>query len=153
MKVKDVLHTEVDYVYPNATVLEAARLIFGRHHLGLPVVDPLNKRLIGFVTDQDILYQLFPTSRELFEDYVHERKFEQMENKIKYILEKKVGEIMNTHIYSVTMDEPLLKAESLMKVHDISRLPVVDEDRHLVGILSKGDIFRLLVSRKLRGFV
>jgi CBS domain-containing protein len=39
-----------------------------------------------------------------------------------------------------------------MKLKDISRLPVIDNKGNLIGIISKGDIFRALVNVKMRGF-
>jgi CBS domain-containing protein len=59
---------------------------------------------------------------------------------------------MTKKIISIQRDEPILEAESIMKLHKISKLPVVDKKGNLIGIISKGDIFRALVSPKLRGF-
>ena len=95
---------------------------------------------------------MFPSIQELMEDYVHERDFESMEGKVKPILSKKVKELMSTKVVSIHIDEPLLKAESIMRIKDVSRLPVVDDKGSLIGIISKGDIFRALVSPKVRGF-
>ena len=152
MKVSRIVRKKVDSVTPNSTVLEASKFIFGHHHRGLPVVNGKNKKLIGFITQQDILSQLFPTVSELMEDYVHERDFEAMEKRVKEILTKKVKNVMSKKVFSIHIDDPILKAEAIMKINHISRLPVVDKKGSLIGIVSKGDIFRVLVSPKLRGF-
>ena len=152
MKVSRIVRKKVDSVTPNSTVLEASKFIFGHHHRGLPVVNGKNKKLIGFITQQDILSQLFPSISELMEDYVHERDFEAMEKRVKDVLTKKVKNVMSKKVFSVLIDEPILKAESIMKINHVSRLPVVDKKGSLIGIISKGDIFRVLVSPKLRGF-
>ena len=152
MKVSDVFQKNIGYTTPDSTLIEAAKYIFGHGHKGIPVVKKDSKKLIGFITEQDILSQLFPKVQSLFEDYVHERNFEEMEKDIKPILKKRVKEVMTRTIIAIHVDEPLLKAESIMKLKDISRLPVIDSKGKLLGIISKVDIFRALVSHKLRGF-
>lgn len=152
MKVKDVFKKNVVYERPESTLLDAAKFIFGRHHKGLPIVKGPKKKLVGFITEQDILSLLFPSIKDLIEDYVHERDFEIMEKNVKNILTKKIKDVMTKNVISIGVNEPILKAESLMKLKDIRRLPVVDGKGNLIGIITKGDIFRKLVSPKLRKF-
>lgn len=152
MKVKNIFQKKVGSITPNATLSDAARFIFGHDYKGLPVVEGPRKKLVGFITDQDITSQLFPSIQELMEDYVHERDFEAMEKRVKSVLAKKVKDVMSKKVISMHVDEPVLKAEAIMKLKDISRLPVVDSKGNLIGIISKGDIFRALVSPKIRGF-
>lgn len=154
MKVRDVFQKKVGYITPDSTLFDAAKFIFGHKHQGIPVVKikGKNKKLVGFITEQDIISQLFPKVKDLFEDYVHERDFEAMEKNVKNILIKKVKTVMSKKNISIHVDEPLLKAASIMKIGDVSRMPVVDDQGKLIGIISKVDIFRALVSRKIRGF-
>ncbi len=154
MKVKDVFQKKIGYTTPDSTLFDAAKFIFGHKHQGIPVVKlkGKNKKLVGFITEQDIISQLFPSVSDLFEDYVHARDFEGMEKNVKGVLTKKVKDVMSKKIISIHINEPLLKAESIMKIKDIARLPVVDDKGYLVGIISKVDIFRALVSSKIRGF-
>lgn len=152
MKVRDIFRKKVHFTTLDATLLEAAKVIFGYNHKGVPVVKSPKRKLIGFITEQDILSQLFPDIKDLVEDYVHEKDFEAMEKKVKSILTKKVRDVMSKKIIAIRVDAPVLKAESIMKLNDISRLPVVDNKGNLLGIISKGDIFRALVNAKIRGF-
>lgn len=147
MKVKEIMNKKVDFLTPSMSVLDAARLIFRHKHTGLPVVSGKDNKLIGFLTDQDILSQCFPSIKEYMEDVVHARDFSAMEKKIKEIMKMKVKDIMSTQAISIHEDSPVLKAESLMKVKDVARLPVVDEKGNLIGILTKRDIFRALVGK------
>lgn len=154
MKVRNVFQKKIGYTTPDSNLSDAAKFIFGHKHQGIPVVKikGRNKKLVGFITEQDILSQLFPKVSDIIEDYVHERDFEEMEKNVKIVLTKKVKDVMNKNITSIHLNEPLLKAESIMKLKDISRLPVIDDKGFLVGIISKVDIFKALVSNKLRGF-
>ncbi len=152
MKVSDVFQKKVGYITPDSTLSDAAKFILEHDHKGLPVVRGKNKKLVGFITEQDILSQVFPNIKDLMADYTHERDFEVMEEKVKNILTKKVKNVMNKKIISIHIDDAVLKAEAIMQLKDISRLPVVDNKGNLIGIITKGDIFRALVNPKIRGF-
>lgn len=154
MKVRDVFQKKIGYTTPDSTLFEAAKFIFGHKHHGIPVVriKGSNKKLVGFITEQDILSQLFPKVGDIIEDYVHERDFEEMEKNVKIVLTKKVKDVMSKKVISIHVNEPLLKAGSIMKIKDVSRMPVIDHKGKLIGIISKVDIFRALVNSKVRGF-
>lgn len=145
MKVKDVMQTDVVYVSSDTPLVEVARLIFEHRINGIAVCE--GKKLIGMITEQDIMSQFFPTMQEYAQDYVHARDFEEMEEKAKEILSYPASRIMSKKPETITKDEPLLKAQSLMQVHEIGRLPVVDENGNLTGIVSKGDIFNAVVGK------
>ena len=52
----------------------------------------------------------------------------------------KVGDIMTSEVITIEVDASLDEAQALMEAEDVRRLPVVDEDGDLVGILSWGDL-------------
>ena len=52
----------------------------------------------------------------------------------------KVGDIMTPEVITIDVDAGLDEAQALMDAEDVRRLPVVDEDGDLVGILSWGDL-------------
>lgn len=146
MKVSDVMQQHVDFVTPDASVREVARVIFGRGINGVPVCE--GKKVVGFITDRDILARFFPSMQEYMEDPVHESDFEDMEEMASKVLNLTAEQIMIKNPVSVTSDTPLLRAQSLMKVKDVGRLPVINKG-YLVGILSKGDIFKAIVGNKM----
>lgn len=145
MIVSDIMQKKVVSVAPQASIKDAVKLIFGKKHTGLPVVSPKDKKLVGFLTDQDILSKCFPSMKEYMDDVVHGGDFAGMEKKLKGILKLKVEDVMNRRVIHVRSNVPLLKAESIMKLKDIARLPVVNEKGELIGLLTKRDIFRALV--------
>lgn len=147
MKVLDIMQKHVDFVSADGTILDVARLIFGRGINGVPVCQ--DKKIIGFVTERDILAKFFPSMKEYMEDSVHARDFEEMEKRIDEILNLSVDEVMTRKPATISPDTPLLKAQSIMMVSEVGRLPVIDGKNNLLGIISKGDVFKAIVGKKM----
>ena len=147
MKVADVMSKHVEFVLENTKVEKLSLLIFGRGINGVPVCK--NKKVVGFVTERDILSKFYPSVQEYVEDPFRSSDFEGMETKAKEIFEIRADQIMSKNPVTVTPETPLLRAQSLMFIEKIGRLPVIDDRGNLVGIIAKGDIFRALVGDKL----
>lgn len=147
MKVADVMSKHVEFVTPDTKIKNVALLIFGRGINGVPVLK--GKKIVGFIGEHGILSQFYPSLAEFAEDPFREGNFEDMEEKVNEILELPVSKIMKTNIITVSPNMPLLKAQSLMFVNKVGRLPVVDSKKNLVGIIAQGDIFRSAVGDKL----
>lgn len=148
MKVVNAMSKKVDYVTPKTRVKEISKLIFLHHINGVPVLK--GRKVVGFITERDILHQFYPSMREYMEDPVNEANFEAMEKNITRIFELTAGKIMSKHPITIHTDSPLLEAQSLMFMHKIGRLPVVDRKKNIVGIIAKGDIFKYLVGKRLK---
>lgn len=147
MKVADVMSKQVESVTVDTKVKYITRLIFGHNINGVPVVK--NKKLVGFITERDILAQFYPSMQEYVEDPFKSGNFEEMEEKVPEIFTLTADKIMSKNPITVNPETPLLRAQSLMFIHKISRLPVVDKNDNLLGIISKGDIFRSVVGDRL----
>jgi CBS domain-containing protein/SAM-dependent methyltransferase len=148
MRVSDVMSKQVDFVSTNTSVKNVCHLIFGRNINGVPVCK--EKKVVGFITERDILSKFYPSMQDYMEDPVHSGNFEAMESKVSEIFSMTAKEIMSKNPTTVTPDTPLLRAQSLMFVHRVGRLPVVDKKDNLVGMISKGDIFRSVVGEELQ---
>lgn len=147
MKVRDVMSTQVEHVSVNTPVKNVCRLIFGRGINGVPVLD--NKKIVGFITERDVISKLYPSIQEYMEDPVNMANFETMENRAYEIFKLPAKAIMSKNPVTVSPETPLLRAQSMMFVQKVGRLPVVDQENRLVGILSKGDIFKAVVGDHL----
>lgn len=147
MKVSDVMSKQVDYVTTDTKVKDVCRFIFGRGINGVPVCK--GRKVIGFITERDILAKFFPSMQEYMEDPVHSADFEEMEKKTSEVLSLTAEEIMSKSITTVILNTPLLRAQSLMFTNKVGRLPVVDKNGNLIGIVTNGDIFRSVIGGKL----
>lgn len=148
MKVADVMTREVVSIAPDASVMEAVRLMLQHRISGLPVIDASGK-LQGVVTEGDFLRRVETgTERKrsrlvefllgpgrLATDYVHATG-------------RKVGEVMTPDPRTVTEDEPLEKVVHLMERYRIKRVPVVRGDK-VVGIVTRQNLMRALASLAL----
>jgi CBS domain-containing protein len=119
MKVKDVMHKGVDWVSPDTPVTELAKLM-REHDIGaIPIGD--NDRLIGMVTDRDIVCK--GLAKESFD-----------------ARRATARDVMTSGIHCCREDEDLAKAMRRMEALKIRRLPVVNKNKRMVGILSLGDV-------------
>lgn len=145
MKVANIMQRDVDFVTTNTSVRDVARIIFGHRINGLPVCQ--NRKVVGFVTERDILAKFYPNMTEFMEDPLEYRNFELLEEKADEILRLPVSKIMSRSVTTIKAETPILKAQSLMQVKKVGRLPVVDGKGNLIGIVAKGDIFRAAIGR------
>ena len=145
MKAKDIMTRRVISISPDASILKAAHLMLQHRISGLPVVDPAGV-LIGIVTEGDFLrraetgterrrprwleFVLGPGRAAA--DFTHSHG-------------RKVEEVMSDSPYSVSEDTTLDEIVSLMERHRIKRVPVT-RDAHLVGIVSRANLMRALIS-------
>lgn len=147
MKVADIMQRSVVTVSEETPIKEVGRLIFSLGKAGLPVVK--DKKLVGIITEEDILKKLHPTVAEYMEDPVHAGNFTEMEKNLVTILNTPAKEIMSKNVISIDADTPLVKAQSVMAINKFSKLPIVNKNNELIGIVSQGDIFREIVKNEI----
>ena len=125
MRVVDLMTTEVITVTPATGIKEAARMMFRNRVSGLPVVDD-DDRLIGIITEADFLQ--LEVSREEENDPAPVER---------------VGEVMSSRVLAVDPALSIYEAAKMMVVQELKRLPVVDGEDRLLGIISRADIVAL----------
>ncbi|WP_094228873.1 CBS domain-containing protein [Methanolobus psychrotolerans] len=148
MKVKDVMNPEVVTCAPADTIRAVAQLLKQNSISGLPVVD--EGEVVGIVSEGDILKLLkvpehtglwLPSPFEVIEVPIRELlNWEETKNMLEDVGSKSITEIMKKHVYTVSPEDSIQEASAVITRHKINRLPVVDEDGQLVGIVTRGDI-------------
>lgn len=119
MKVKDCMCDEVCCVKPDTKLTEVAKLM-GKNHIGcVPVCDE-NNCICGIITDRDILLRTVACNKD--------------------IQDCPASDIMSCNVCTCQEDEEMTNAESKMAQNQIRRLPVCDQNNHVVGILTLGDL-------------
>ncbi|HZO45698.1 MAG TPA: CBS domain-containing protein [Xanthobacteraceae bacterium] len=119
MKVKDAMHKGVKWVSPDTPVTEIAKLM-REHDIGaIPVGE--NDQLIGMVTDRDIV------CNGLAQDDFDARL-------------ATARDVMTSGIHCCGEHDDLAKAVRHMETLRVRRLPVINNGKRMVGILSLGDV-------------
>lgn len=118
MKVKDCMCCEVAYVNPDCSVEECAKLMSNNHIGCVPVCDE-SKKIVGLVTDRDIILRTVGCGKE--------------------IKNTPVSDIMTCNVCWCEPDIDVQEAEKIMSDNQVRRLPVIENNK-VVGILTLGDL-------------
>jgi len=138
--VKDVMTVDVICIKKDADIHEAARILSENRISGLPVVDE-EKHLIGILTEADILYSAGMKKSHNFRDILR-HVLGEPHPKIRN--GSKVEEIMTTKVITTSPDRDIKEVARILDENMIKRLPVVDENNKLIGIISRANIVRYL---------
>lgn len=126
MAIGEFCNREVVFATREMSLPEAAQLM-RKHHVGdLVVVDEVDgKRVpVGIVTDRDMVIEVIAQSLD--------------------VNEFSVGDIMGKQLVSVQEKEGVFETIRLMRAKGIRRIPVVNQEGGLAGIVSADDILDLL---------
>jgi CBS domain-containing protein len=115
-QLKDVMSTDVKIVSPNTTIGEAAKEMRDGDFGMMPVGE--NDRMIGAISDRDIAVRAIAEGKGP---------------------DTKVREVMSSGIAWAYDDDTVDKAAKIMSERQVRRLPVVNHDKRLVGIVALGD--------------
>ena len=127
MKVKDVMTRHpLQYCNTNTKLYNVARSMKLNKCKALPVVDS-DKKVLGMITDRDICLSLAKKT-------------------IKPLSKYTVGQIMSANVFTVKNNDPVSVALRQMRKNQVSRLPVVNGQGKLKGIVSLHNLINISVS-------
>ena len=115
-KLKDLMSRDVQIISPDGTIKEAAQQMRKGNFGMMPVGE--NDRMIGTISDRDIVIRAVAEGKDP---------------------STKVREIMSEGIVWAYEEDSVDDAVKLMSDHQIRRLPIVNADKRLVGIVALGD--------------
>lgn len=141
MKISELMTKEVLTVSPEMTVREAAKLLFQREISGLPVVDE-NKKVVGMITEKEIIAMAMPKYVEQLGDFEYILNEEPFTKKVAEADKIKVKDIMRKEVLCVTEDTSVAEVARLMIAKKARRLPVLNKEKKLVGIIARADIVK-----------
>ena len=118
MKVKNIMHKGVEWVLPGTPVTTVAQKMKRSDVGAISVAD--NGWLVGMVTDRDITIRAVANGKD--------------------ISELMAKDIMTKGVFACKADSSAKTAARLMESKQVGRLPVIDENKQIVGMLSLGDI-------------
>jgi len=136
--VRDVMTKEVIAIERQAHIHEAARVLSENGISGLPVVDEEN-HVIGVVSEADILYTTGMKRGHTFKDILRHLLGDPLPRRKKG---ETVEDIMTSPAITARAEDDLRKVARILDEKRIKRLPVVDGENRLVGIISRANIVR-----------
>jgi CBS domain-containing protein len=140
MKIKDVMTKDVLTVPTGKTLKETAQLLAEKGISGLPVVDD-DGTVVGVVSEADILVKERGPERRHGGAFAWLFSPDTLENVAK-LDARTAGEAMSSPPVTIGPERPLGEAAARMLDESVNRLPVVDEDGKLIGIVTRADLVR-----------
>ncbi|RXH29374.1 MULTISPECIES: CBS domain-containing protein [Bradyrhizobium] len=148
MQAQDVMISPVVTVGAHATVRQIAKIMLERHISAVPVVDTDNK-ILGIVTEGDLLHRtesgterayawwlrLLTGDAQMATDYVKSHAV-------------KVEDIMTREVVTASPETPLSDIAMLLEERQIKRVPIVNKQGQLVGIVSRANLLQAVASAR-----
>ena len=119
MKVRDYMSDKVYSCTPSTSVYDAAKLMQENHVGCIPICDNENC-MIGVVTDRDLVLRCIANDKNA--------------------KETPVSDIMTTNVWTCKPDDEMSNAQNKMGEEQVRRLPVVDNNGKVIGMLTIGDL-------------
>jgi CBS domain-containing protein len=143
LRVRDIMKAEVITVGEDVTVKELAQL-FEKHGVsGAPVVDEQN-RVIGMVTEGDLVALdadlHFPLYIQFLDSLIYLQSMHKFEERLRKAVGAYVRDVMTRDVFTVTPDSTVRQVATIMSRHKINRVPVVDDQGVLVGIVGRHEV-------------
>jgi len=117
--VRDAMHEGCECIGESQSVLDAAKRM-ERLDIGAMPICGDNDRLKGMITDRDIVVKILAHDKDP--------------------ATTRAGELAQERLVFVRAEDPIDRALALMQEHKVKRLPVIDENKRLCGMISEADI-------------
>ncbi len=141
---RNIMSKDVVTVSPDVAVKDLAELLAEKNIGGAPVVDETGK-LVGVVTESDLILQdariHYPSYIHLLDGFIYwPGSAARFNDEFKKALGATVRDIMSENAITAGPDATLEDLATLMTDRDIDRIPIVDPDGKLAGIVTKHDL-------------
>ena len=155
IQIKDAMEKNVIKFHADDKISDVAQQLRDNKISGAPIVDDNNK-VIGIVSEGDIMRLLevhsprlnlvLPSPLDVIElpirmKYELDEIAEDMNRAASVI----IGEIMTKKVYTIKEEDDISDAAQFMDTHSVNRLPVVDDEGKLIGIITRGDLISAMV--------
>ncbi|ASC73275.1 phosphoribulokinase [Halomicronema hongdechloris C2206] len=143
--VADVMTPNPLTVRPTTVLKDAVQVLIDHHISGIPVTDDTG-RLVGILSESDLMWQAtgapLPAYITLLDSVIYLKNPVRYNQELHKALGQLVRDLMTEQVVTATPSQSIRDAAQTMHDKHVRRLPVVDQDRKVVGILTRGDIVR-----------
>ncbi len=144
MLAKDIMTRDVITIRPEIDLKEAATVFVEHNISGAPVVDR-NNRLVGILTEGDLVKQQKPLQKPLylmFLDSAFPINYKNMKSEVEALTATTVSELMTPYPLTLPEYADISEVAQLMLTKQENRIPIVNEEEELLGIVTRQDIIR-----------
>jgi CBS domain-containing protein len=151
--VREIMQTDVATVSPDDTIATIATLLAAGHINGVPVIE--NERMIGIITDSDIIAREAdvdaPTVVPFLDAMLVADAGRSYREEIRRALAVNARQLMSSPVISIRQSATLEQIATLMIDEGVNPVPVLDDADNLAGIVSRGDLVRLIARLESAG--
>ncbi len=142
---RDIMTVDVITVKADEGLEKVSRLLLKHRISGLSVVDDGGK-VVGIISEGDLLVKgkevEVPSHSVVLGAVIYLDSLKRFYDELKRVFALSVGELMTKKVYTVRPEATRAELSSLMADKGINRIPVVDENNKLVGIVTRQDIIK-----------
>jgi CBS domain-containing protein len=148
---REIMTENVITIKKDSSIEDLSEILLKNKISGVPVVGNDGK-IAGVVTEGDIIVQdtdlHFPRYFKLLDGIIYLDSLNRFRDNLKKHLATKVEDIMVTKVKTISPDTTISDIAELMLRMKINRLPVVDEDDNILGIVTRADIVRSMIPKE-----
>lgn len=150
MLARDIMNKNVITIQEGSSIEEAALILTENNISGAPVV---NKKglLVGMVTEEDLLHKetnpRAPAFLNILGAFIYINGLERYREDFKKLAATSTSDIMTRDLITAGGDMTVEEVAALMIDHGIKRVPVVENDTTILGIISRADIVKTLAAK------
>lgn len=136
MKVREAMIRDVSAIFEDETIEDFIVSCLRQNKSGLPVVDDAFK-VVGFLSESDVIRSALPSYFSLLQSASFIPDTHQFVLRLEKIKNDKVSLHMIKRVTCVKLDDTVIYAADLLIKNNLKILPVVDEERRLIGIVNR----------------
>ncbi len=148
---EDIMTSPTITIGKDKNVKEALNLLADNSISGVPVTDE-NGKLIGIISGADIMRysqqkKMIPfsnTSLWVAPLGTADEDLQMIRSGYENLYRTLVEQIMTKKVYSASKDTPISELAQLMNKHNINRIPIVDSDKKVIGIVTRNDLVKYM---------
>lgn len=142
---KDVMSKKVISVKKETSIEDLSKILLKNKISGVPVVDD-DGILVGIATEADLIVKdadlHFPRYFELLGSIIYLESLERFKKNLRKYLGTKVEDVMTAKVVTAKQDAKINEIANMMINKRINRIPIVDDDNRVIGIVTRADIVK-----------
>jgi len=131
---------------PTDSIHYAAQRLARNHISGAPVLE--SGKVVGVISESDIIRAAYRPERGMVTNFLDAVANAGHEDTSEKLRKTTVADAMSVPVITASPEMTISEAAALTHRHRVKRLPVVDQDRYLIGVISRADLVRVMGTKR-----